>query len=118
MINKFSLRAFIKEFNKNIEDVIKHLRSSSNSKQKLFIFNSSILKEKKFIIAEELFENDNIKSIIEHLTNISYNIMQNVNKTNFSQFIITSKFISFVDTQSSKDLINITKLFIVDLKLI
>ena len=109
MINKPSLRIFIKKFNKNIEDVIKHLKSSSNPKQKFSAFNSSISKKKKFIIAKKLFEDDDIKSTIEHLMNTFYNTMQNVDKTNSSQFIITSKFISLVDTQSSKNLINITK---------
>ena len=75
MINKLSLRAFIKEFNKNIEDVIKHFKSSSNSEQKFFTFNLSISKGKKFIIAEELFEDDDIKSTIEHLTNTFYDTM-------------------------------------------
>ena len=75
MINKLSLRAFIKKFNKNIEDVIKHFKSSSNSEQKFFTFNLSISKGKKFIIAEELFEDDDIKSTIEHLTNTFYDTM-------------------------------------------
>ena len=117
MINKSSLKIFIKKFNKNIKNVIKHFKSSSNSKQELFTFNSLILKKKKFIIAKKLFENDDIKSTIEHLINTSYNIMQNVDKINFSQFIITSKFISLVDIQSLKDFINITKSFIIDSKL-
>ena len=109
MINKPSLRIFIKKFNKNIKNVIKYFKSSSNSEQKLFTFNSSISKEKKFITAEKLFEDDDIKSTIEHLTNIFYNTMQNVDKTDSSQFIITSKLISLVEIQSSKNLINITK---------
>ena len=118
MINKPSLRAFIKGFNKNIEDVIRYLKSSSNSEQKLFTFNLSISKEKKFITAKELFKNDDIKSTIEHLTNTFYDIMQNVDKINSSQFIITSKPISLVEIQSSKNLINITKSFVIDSKLI
>ena len=117
MINKPSLRVFIKKFNKNIENVIKYLKSSLNSKQKLFIFNSSISKKKKLIIAEELFKNDDIKPTIEHLTNTSYDTIQNVDKTGFSQFIVTSKLISLVEIQSSKNFINITKSFIVDSRL-
>ena len=117
MINKSSLKIFIKKFNKNIEDVIKYLKSSSNSKQKFFTFNSSISKKKKFITIKELFEDNDIKSTIEHLTNTFYDIMQNVDKTSSSQFIVTLKFILLVDTQSSKDFINITKSFIVDSRL-
>ena len=117
MINKPSLKAFIKEFNKNIEDVIKHLRSSSNSKQKLFTFSLSILKEKKLITVKELFKDNDIKSTIEHLTNTFYNTMQDVNKIGFSQFIITSKPISLVEIQPSKNLINITKSPAADSKL-
>ena len=97
MINKFSLRAFIKKFNKNTENVIRHLRSSPNSKQKFFTFNLSISKGKKLITAEKLFKDDDIKSTIEHLANIFYNTVQNVDKTDFSQFIITSKLISLVE---------------------
>ena len=118
MINKPSLKTFIKKFNKNIEDVIKYLKSSSNSKQKLFIFNSSISKEKKLIIIKKLFKNDDIKSTIEHLANTFYDTMQNVDKIDFSQFIVTSKLISLVEIQSSKDLINITKSSIADSGLI
>ena len=114
MINKLSLRVFIKGFNKNIEDVIRYFRSSSNSEQKLFMFNLSISKKKKFIIIKKLFENNDIKSTIEHLTNTFYDTMQNVDKINSSQFIITSKFISLVDIQPLKNLINITKSSVVD----
>ena len=117
MINKPSLKIFIKKFNKNIENVIKYFRSSLNSKQKFFTFNSSISKKKKFIITEKLFEDDDIKSTIEHLANTFYDTMQDVDKINSSQFIITSKLISLIDIQSLKDFINITKSSIADSKL-
>ena len=45
---------------------------------------------------------------------IFYNTMQDVDKTGFSQFIVTSKLISFVGIQSLRDFINITKPSVAD----